>query len=98
MAVLTKTQIRFLKKRVHALKCIVIVGSAGLTEGVLKEADSSLAHHELMKIKINAEDQTSRKKIAEQLCTSLDATLILAIGHVIAVYRAAKNPSIILPK
>jgi len=94
---LTKSQIRFLRKQVHSYKCIVTVGNAGLSEAVLNEAENSLAHHELMKIKINAGDQLTRKKIAQQICTSLGASLVLSIGHVIAIYRPATRPVIVLP-
>jgi len=95
---LTKSQIHFLKKQAHVKKCIVTVGNAGLTDAVLNEAESSLAHHELMKIKINADDHSSRKKIAEKICQVLGATLILSIGHVIAIYRPAAKPILLLPK
>ena len=95
---LTKSQILYLRKQAHSRKCIVTVGNAGLTDAVINEADSSLAHHELMKIRVNADDQISRKKITEQICDKLDANLVFAIGHVITVYRPAKKPIIALPK
>lgn len=95
---LTPSQIRFLRKQAHAKKCIVTVGNAGLTDSVIQEADSSLSHHELMKIKINASDKPARKAIIDKMCSALDASLVLAIGHVIAVYRPAKNPQLKLPK
>ena len=95
---LTKSQILYLRKQAHALKCIVTVGSAGLTDAVINEADSSLEHHELMKIRVNADDQISRKKMTQQICEKLNANLVFAIGHVITVYRAAKKPLIVLPK
>ena len=95
---LSAAQRRYLKKMVHSRHVIVIVGNAGLTEAVIKEADSSLQHHELMKIRINAEDRAARTRMSEELCDALNANLVLAVGHVIAVYRPAKPPIIKLPK
>jgi len=95
---LTPSQIRYLRKQAHAKKCIVTVGNAGLTDAVIQEADSSLSHHELMKIKINASDKLARKEIADKICGALDAALVLAIGHIIVIYRPAKKALIQLPK
>lgn len=94
---LSNAQIRFLKKQAHHMKCVVTVGSAGLTDAVINEADVSLAHHELMKVRINA-DTATRKAITQTLCDKLGAALVLSIGHVIAIYRPADPARLALPK
>ena len=87
---------RQLRKLAHHLKPVVIVGNAGLTENVLAEIDSSLAHHELIKIKINAADKTERQAIIDKICEQSAADWVLSIGHIAAFYRPAENPKIVL--
>lgn len=88
---------RHLRKLAHHLKPVVIVGNAGLTENVLAEIDSSLAHHELIKVKIHAADKTERQAIIDKICTQTAADWVLSIGHIAAFYRPAEKPKIILP-
>ena len=54
---LSKKQIQFLKGEAHSLKPVVQLGSNGFTEGVLAEIENALAVHELIKIKVPAEDR-----------------------------------------
>jgi RNA-binding protein YhbY len=53
---LTNNQKKFLRARGHTLKSIVMVGQHGLSEAVLAELESTMTKHELLKIKIRAED------------------------------------------
>ena len=46
---LTQAQKRHLRKLAHALKPVIIVGNAGLSEALLQELDTTLEHHELIK-------------------------------------------------
>ena len=94
---LTQAQRRHLRKLAHHLKPVVIVGSAGLTEGVLAEIDSALAHHELVKIRVNAADRDERQAMIERIAENTGADWVLSIGHVAAFYRAAEKPKIVLP-
>ncbi len=86
---LTQAQRRHLRKLTHHLKPVVIVGSAGLTEGVLAEIDSALAHHELVKVRVNAADRDERQAMIERIAENTGADWVLSIGHVAAFYRAA---------
>lgn len=88
---------RHLRKLAHHLKPVVIVGNAGLTENVLAEIDSSLAHHELIKVKINAADKAERQAIVDKICEQSAADWVLSIGHIAAFYRAAEKPKIVFP-
>ncbi len=94
---LTQAQRRHLRKLTHHLKPVVIVGSAGLTEGVLAEIDSALAHHELVKVRVNAADRDERQAMIERIAENTGADWVLSIGHVAAFYRAAEKPKIVLP-
>ena len=67
-----------------------MVGDAGLSESVLTEFESTLAHHELMKVKLRAGDRAARDEMIQKLCTEHHASLIQRIGNVALLYRA--NP------
>ena len=95
---LTPKQQRYLRQLAQHKKPIVTVGNAGLTEAVLAEAEICIARHELIKIRVNAADQPSRKTMIKDICHALDAALVLSIGHIAAVYRPGSPPVLQLPK
>jgi RNA-binding protein len=64
-----------------------MIGSNGLTEPVLKEAERALNDHELIKIKIAGQDREQKKACAMMICESLEAELIQQIGNIIVIYR-----------
>jgi RNA-binding protein len=88
MALATK-QKQFLKAQAHKhkLKPIVFIGHQGLTEAVKKEVDRALFDHELIKIRIQAEDREVRREFFTQLCRSLKAEEVQLIGCVGIIYR-----------
>ena len=88
---------RHLRKLAHHLKPVVIVGNAGLTENVLTEIDVALAHHELIKVKINAADKSERQAIIDKISEQTAAGWVLSIGHIAGFYRPAEKPKIVLP-
>ncbi|BCX88620.1 RNA-binding protein [Methylomarinovum tepidoasis] len=87
---LDKKQKRHLKARAHPLRPVVLTGQLGLTEAVLAEIDRALTAHELIKVRINAEDRQARREMAQQICDRLDAELVQILGHVATLYR--ENP------
>ena len=94
---LSQTQLKHLKGASHKLKPVVIVGNAGLTEAVLAEIDSSIEHHELIKVRINAADRDERKSMINKISQVIHAAIINSIGHVAVFYRPATTPVIKLP-
>lgn len=98
---ITSKQSKYLKKLAHHRKPIVTIGNAGLTPAVLAELSSSLEHHELMKIKITAADHSERKTLTSTICDQLKADFVLAVGHIIAIYRPpsekGKTPRVSFP-
>ncbi|MEN8205904.1 MAG: ribosome assembly RNA-binding protein YhbY [Pseudomonadota bacterium] len=84
---LTEQTKRELRGRGHTLKPVVSIGNAGLSKAVIREIDLSLEHHELMKIRIGAADRERRKTIITEICTTCEAELIQAIGHIALIYR-----------
>ena len=49
-----------LKARAHALKPVVWIGSAGLSENVMHELDQGLKSHELIKVKVASDERHTR--------------------------------------
>ena len=78
---------RALRARGHTLKPVVSIGSAGLSTAVLRELELSLAHHELMKVRIGGAEREQRRQMIEDICRQLDAELVQAVGHVALIYR-----------
>lgn len=94
---LTESQKRHLRRLAHALKPVIIVGAGGLTPALLKELDIQLEHHELIKVRVNAEDRESRDLLVREMCDKARAELVQRIGHVASVYRPAAEPQLKLP-
>ncbi len=94
---LSEAQRRHLRKLAHHLKPVVIVGNAGLTENVLAEIDQALAHHELIKIRINAADKEERQSLIAKIAKQTESNWVTSIGHIAAFYRPAENPKLVLP-
>ncbi len=87
---LSEAQKRHLRGLAHGLHPYVIVGGAGLTAAVLDEVDRALAHHELIKVRLNAADRDARQAMVERLCRESGAELVQRIGHVAVLFR--RNP------
>ena len=96
---LTEKQKRHLRRLGHELEPVVMTGGAGLTPGLLAELDSTLAHHELVKVRVRAGDREGRDDMIRALCEASGAELIQRIGHVALFWRP--NPErrrIVLPR
>jgi RNA-binding protein len=78
---------RELRQRGHALKPVVTVGNAGLSAAVTREIDLSLAHHELMKVRLGGMDRRERSRLIASICSSCHAELIQSSGHIALIYR-----------
>ena len=87
---LSESQKKFLRGRGHQLKPLIMVGDAGLSESVLAEYESTLAHHELIKVKLRVGDRDARDVMIKKLCDDHAAALVQRIGNVALVYR--ENP------
>lgn len=87
MFALTNPQKRHLKALAHHRKPVVIVGDGGITPAVMHEILLALDHHELIKIRINAEDRETRETMIAEICAAADATLIQRVGHVATLFR-----------
>ena len=77
-----------LRRQVHHLKPVVMLGQHGLTPAVNAEIDQALTAHELIKIRISGQEREDKKAVTEEICKTHNAELIQAVGHIIAIYRA----------
>ncbi|HEC74665.1 MAG TPA: ribosome assembly RNA-binding protein YhbY [Methylophaga aminisulfidivorans] len=94
----TDKQKRYLKGLAHPLKPVVMIGNSGLTDTVLSEIDNALTHHELIKVRVSGQERADRKAMLDEIANKTSADLVLIIGHIGGFYRAAKEPSIQLPR
>lgn len=76
-----------LKAKAHKLKPIVMIGHNGLSENVNLEIDRALYDHELIKIKIHAEDRDLRQELFSEICKTHRAEPVQCVGKVCVIYR-----------
>ncbi|HEU4708976.1 MAG TPA: ribosome assembly RNA-binding protein YhbY [Methylophilaceae bacterium] len=94
MSQLSSKQISHLRALAHNLNPVVMIGSNGLTENVLKEIDTSLKAHELIKIKVQGDSREARLAILQQICEGTGAVAVHHIGKQLVIYRQAEQPKI----
>ena len=95
---LSEAQKKHLRRLGHALKPLIMVGDAGLSGSLLEEFETTLAHHELIKVRVRVGDRDARDAIIKELCDAGSAILVQRIGNTALLYR--ENPErkkVILP-
>lgn len=96
---LTPKQRQYLKGLAHPLSPIVRVGRGGVTDSVVNETKKSLDAHELIKVRLDVDDSTERRALAERLASAADAHLAGTIGKIAILYRERdEEPEIKLPR
>jgi RNA-binding protein len=96
---LAASQKRYLRSLAHSLKPVILVGAKGVSPSVLSELDGALEHHELIKVRVVAEDRETRDAWIDALLEGSDAVLVQRIGHIACLYRPRlKDPAIVLPR
>ncbi|HCU67167.1 MAG TPA: ribosome assembly RNA-binding protein YhbY [Rheinheimera sp.] len=95
---LSNKQKQFLKAKAHELKPIILLGGNGLTEGVMAEIDLALEHHELIKVKVPSIDRDEKVAVMDAIVRESKAEKVQVIGHILVLYRAAKEKKLVLPR
>ena len=95
---LTSAQRRELRARAHALNPVVMVGDAGLTTPVLNEIHRNLASHELIKIRVMAEEHATRARVLDEICTTLHAAPVQHIGKILVIFRLRPEQTVTATK
>ncbi|SMN11911.1 RNA binding protein [uncultured Candidatus Thioglobus sp.] len=99
MTKLTNNQKKFLRARGHSMKPVVMIGQHGLSESVLAELALTMEKHELLKIKIRAEDKDAKQQMIDDIINVTKAHLVQVIGNMMVIYRGFdEEPQIILPR
>ena len=83
---LSNREVRELKARAQRIKPMLKVGKDGLSPQFLKAVDETLAHHELVKVKFD-EFKEQKKELGPKLAQDVSANLIMAVGHVVVLFR-----------
>ncbi|TPG61603.1 ribosome assembly RNA-binding protein YhbY [Ewingella americana] len=96
---LNNKQKQYLKGLAHPLKPVVMLGNNGLTEGVLAEIEQALKHHELIKVKVAAEERETKTLIVDAIVRETKASNVQVIGNMLVLYRpSTEDRKIILPR
>jgi RNA-binding protein len=78
---------RALRARAHSLHPVVAISQNGLSEAVVKEINSSLSCHELIKIRVYNDDRVVRERFLVTLCDCLQAAPVQHIGKMLVLWR-----------
>jgi RNA-binding protein len=92
MTGLTSRQRSALRALAHGLDPVVLVGTAGVTDAVLREVDEALAARELIKIRL-AGDRDERAAAADAIASRAHAEVAGRIGRVAILYRRQPDPA-----
>jgi len=69
------------------------IAHGGVSAGVVEETNRALRDHELIKIKIHAEDRDDRSALGEALCEETGAVKVQKIGKTLVIYRENPDPN-----
>ena len=78
---------RSLRAHGHALSALVHVGKGGLSAGVIKQVEQTLADHELVKLKVDTDSPDDRLAVAERLGALGGVNVVQIVGHAILIYK-----------
>ncbi|MBC7003717.1 ribosome assembly RNA-binding protein YhbY [Photobacterium sp. BZF1] len=95
---LSTKQKQYLKGLAHNLKPVVLMGANGLTEAVIAEIELALNHHELIKVKVAAEERETKVLIVDAIVRETKAEKVQVIGKTLVLYRQSEERKIELPR
>lgn len=92
---LSKLQIKHLRKLTHDLNPVIMLGQNGFTEAVLNELNIALDCHELVKIKLSAGDRDQRNQQIDDICKQSNSEQVQSIGKTVTIFRRNKDKRVI---
>lgn len=99
---LNSKQIAHLRGLAQRLSPVVMIGNQGLTENVIKEINTSLNAHELIKVQVAGDDRDARKAMYAEISEKTESTAVHHIGKQLVFYRASdtikESAKIVIPK
>lgn len=87
---LSGKQRRALRALGHHLEPVVLVGHAGVTDGVVAALEQALWDHELVKVRLSSEAPGGRKVVADALASATGSELAQVLGRTVLLYK--RNP------
>lgn len=90
---MTKAEQKRFKAIGHSLKPVVTIAGNGLSDAVVLELTRAVTDHELIKVRINADDREDKQATTEKVISAVDAELVQSIGSIVLIYKAAKKPN-----
>ena len=84
---LTTRERAHLKARAHPLEPVVSVGHAGVTPELVKEVERALTAHELIKVRVGADDRNARRALGDELASATGAVVVHRVGKVLILWR-----------
>ena len=95
---LSGKQARHLRALAHHLDPVVILGTCGISDAVVKKIVVELENHELIKVKVAENAGLSAKEAAPVLEERTGGQVAQVIGRIVVLYkRRAEEPTIVLP-
>jgi RNA-binding protein len=95
---LSEKQKKHLRRLAHPMSPIVMLGNAGLTDGVVNELDRALTDHELVKVSARIGERSARNAALDDLAARTASALVQRVGNVGVFYRQRKElAKILLP-
>lgn len=82
-----------LKQIAHHLDPVVIVGEQGISDPLIAETQRALHDHELIKVKIHAEDREERRAMGQSLAEACEAEIVQTIGKITVLFRRNPEPN-----
>ena len=92
---LTGKQRRHLRALAHALHPIVQVGKGGLDDGLIAAVDRALVDHELIKVKVGENADTTKAEVGDELAKRTKSEVAQIIGNIVLLYRADPDKPVI---
>lgn len=90
MIELTSKQRKLLEKEGQTLSPVVLIGGAGVTEEQIKQIQTLIKVHELIKIKFN-EFKDQKKELCSLIAENIDSTLVRITGNTALFYEPAEE-------
>ncbi|MEY3000904.1 MAG: hypothetical protein RL648_1118 [Verrucomicrobiota bacterium] len=90
---LNSAERKALRGKAMTLKPALLVGKAGISEPLLKAAETALTKDGLIKVRIEAPDRATRKVWLEALATATGSTICGEVGHTASLYRPKPDPA-----
>ncbi len=92
MIELTSKQRKFLEKSAQPMSPMVLIGGAGVTVEQIKQIQTVIKTHELIKVKFN-EFKDEKQELAKEIEEQTASTLVRIIGNVAVFYKEAEKPA-----